>query len=644
MNTLSRNSRMASIAIALALAACGDNQPPPLVCDPRAAGAPAFSDATAAWGLGAVVGNRLVSADLDGDGWPDLLVTAISSNRRETIGTPPKLVWALMNRPRPDGSGRMFVDATVESGLWQTRDGSTTALRSAHLHVTADVDNDGDLDVFSGTYVDPTKPDTDPGDRSELLLNDGTGHFTLAPQSAPSPPASEQWPTTSAAFSDVNRDGRVDLFVGFWYETYGATYNGLQAQLYRGRGDGQFDAAVDGSSGLETTWDGFADGTNHRPAYGVTACDLDDDGAPELQVTAYGRQWNLLYRNLGNGTFVEEGRQSGAAADANRDYSDNQFFLCACTGGLSDPKCAGAAMPALVCPSPPGANWNPRVDNQDWRQNGNGFSTVCADLDGDGKLDLYTASIHHWWAGQSSDSSELVRNVSTPGALAFERPGNAATGLAFPHPTRDWNEGAIMATSGDLDGDGLEDLIVAASDYPDQFGLVFHQKPDHTFEEVGAAWGLHHACLSGITVADFDRDGDLDVVVGSGTARDCAKTWKANEVHFYENRGTRPPGWLGLRLVGDGVGANRAAIGAKVTVRARGATQVKEVSGGYGHFGQQNDAGVLLFGVGDCARAEEITVRWPDAAGTTQTFRDVPTGAFVELRQGEAQPRSVVFR
>jgi hypothetical protein len=630
------------LACAAWLSACGDTQQP-LVCEPHAAGAPAFTDATAEWGLTSVVGNRLVSADLDGDGWPDLLVAAVSSNRREVIGSPPKLVWALMNRPRPDGGGRTFVDATVDSGLWRTRDGATGLLRSAQVHVTADVDNDGDLDVFSGTYVDPSKPDTDPGDRSEILLNDGTGHFTLAPASAVSPAADELWPTTSAAFTDVDRDGRVDLFVGFWYELYGATYNGLQAQLYRGRGDGGFDNATAGS-GLETTWDGFEEGTNHRPAYGVTACDLDDDGAPELIVTAYGRQSNLLYRNTGAGGFVEEGSASGGAADANVDYSDNQFFLCACQGGLSDPKCVGAPMPQLVCPSPPGANWNPRTDAKPWRNNGNGFSTWCGDLDGDGKPDLYTASIHHWWAGQSSDSSELVRNISTPGALRFERPGNAATGLVFPHPTRDWNEGALMAVGADLDGDGLEDLVVAASDYPDQYGLVFHQKPDHTFEEVGASWGLHHFCLSGITVADFDRDGDLDVVVGSSTARDCAKVWKTNEVRFYENRGERPRGWLGVRLVGDGVTANRAAIGAKVTVRAKGATQVKEVSGGYGHFGQQNDAGVLMFGVGDCARVEEITVRWPDAAGTTQTFRDVSTGAFIELRQGEKAARPLALR
>ncbi len=155
-------------------------------CDPHGASGTTFVDATQAWGLGSVVGNRIVSADLDGDGYPDLIIHAIGSNNRETIGTPPKLVWVLMNRPNPSG-GRQFVDATQDSGLFQVRGGSTTQFRSAHIASVGDVDNDGDLDVFSGTYVDPTNPTTDTGDRSEIMINDGTGHFTLAPVSDPHP-------------------------------------------------------------------------------------------------------------------------------------------------------------------------------------------------------------------------------------------------------------------------------------------------------------------------------------------------------------------------------------------------------------------------------------------------------------------------
>jgi hypothetical protein len=621
--------------------AAGDPAPS---CDVHAGAAPHFTDKTDDWNLGetglAITGNRIEAMDLDGDGYPDLLVHAISSNQRETIRSRTALVHALMNRSRP-GGGRQFVDATKESGIFQTRDGSTTQYRSAQLAIAGDVDNDGDLDIFSGTYVDPTNPKTDPGDRSEILLNDGTGHFTLAPISDPHPQATDRWPTTSATFTDVDRDGKLDLFVGFWYERYGFSDLGVQAQLYQGNGDGTFTTITD-AAGLATDDSGFDAGTNHRPAYGVTSCDLNGDGAPELMVSAYGRQWNLLYQNDGKGRFTEVGQASGYAGDDLRDYSDNQFFACYCTLHASEPDCAGVAKPLVQCPTPADAYWAPGSDDQPWRLNGNTFSTYCGDLDGDGDLDLYSAEIRHWHIGNSSDPSELLRSDGQNGAIHFTRPGNAQTGMSWPHPTSDWNEGGLMVGGADFDADGREDLYVAASDYPDQFGLVFHQKPDHTFEEVGAAWGIHHACASGLAIADFDRDGDLDVVVGSGTARDCSKVWKTNEVHLYENDASQSASWLLVRLVGDGKTANTTGIGARVTVSAGGETIVKELEGGYGHMAMQHDT-LLYFGLGACSSVDSITVRWPDQALTTQTFSSVGAKRFVELRQGDATVHDVVL-
>jgi enediyne biosynthesis protein E4 len=616
-------------------------------CDPHGTSGTTFVDATQAWGLGSVVGNRIVSADLDGDGYPDLIIHAIGSNNRETIGQPPKLVWVLMNRPNPSG-GRQFVDATQDSGLFQIRGGSTTEYRSAHLASVGDIDNDGDLDVFSGTYVDPTNPTTDTGDRSEILLNDGTGHFTLAPISDPHPPATALWPTTGATMTDVDRDGKIDLFVGFWYQSYGTTYQGFQAQLYAGHGDGTFTTNT-GNAGLTTQNAGFAQNKNSKPSYGVTSCDLDGDGSPELMVSAYGRQWNFLYQNDGTGKFSEVGQAAGYASDSDIDYmhrlspdmGPNQFFLCYCTLHATEPDCAGVEKPATSCPSPADSYWAHGTDDQPWRNGGNNFSTYCGDIDGDGKLDVYTAGIHHWHIGQSGDSSELLVNTSPgDGTITFNRPGNATTGMVWPHPTSDWNEGGLMVAGGDLDNDGLEDLVVAASDYPDQFGLVFHQKPDHTFEEVGAQWGLHHACMSGLTIADFDRDGDLDVVVGSGTARDCGTIWKTNEVHLYENKGASAQKWIQMKLVGDGVTANKSAFGARVTLAAGGLTQVKERDGSYGHMSMQNDT-ILSFGLGQCAQTDSVTVRWPDQALTSQTFSGLQAGKRYELRMGDASPHEV---
>jgi hypothetical protein len=621
---------------------------PPVTCgaDVVVTG-PLFVDVTEQWNLGPphddagvpdasyaglrVNGNRIVAADLDGDGYPDLVIHAITSNAEERVDGGAKIVWQLMNRPRP-GGGRMFVDATA-NGFFQLEDGGTDYYRSAQLAVFADVDNDGDLDGFSGTYADPTHVATDPGDRSEVMLNDGTGHFTLAPPTVAHDAA--PWPLTSATFTDVDRDGRIDLFTGYWYQYYGQTYQGMQAQLYLGQGGGSFALGTD-PAGLTTTIDGFFDGTNHRPAYGVTSCDLDGDGAPELMVTAYGRQFNMLYQNDGTAHFTEVGQQSNFAADGNLDYSDNQFFACFCTVHPTAVDCAGVAPPLISCGTPADALWADGIDNQPWRLGGNNFTTLCADMDDDGDLDLYNADIKHWHIGQSADPSQLLVNNSTPGNLNFTRVPNSMSGLLVPHPTQDWNEGGLMAAAGDLDLDGRQDLVVAFSDYPDNFGLVYHQLADHTYEEVSAQWNIVHACTSGQVVADFDLDGDLDVVVGSGTARDCGLIWKTNEVRFYENRASDGH-WLELSLEGDGTHANRSAIGAMVTVKVNGRQMTRELSGGYGHFGQQNDL-MLHFGLSGCPAVDEVTVRWPDLAGTTQTFKHLDGDARWKLKMGDAAP------
>lgn len=611
-------------------------------------GAPTFTDATDRWGLSSgklnVLGNRLTAVDLDGDGYPDLIVHRGGSNARTDAEAAQEdsnkwLVRVLMNRPAPDGQGRTFVDATLGSQYGKIPgDSEGKELRSAHLVVAADVDNDGDLDLFSGTYIDgnadPTK-NPDRGDRSRILLNDGKGVFTPAPLSDVTPPDTEATPTTGASFVDVDRDGKVDLFVGFWYKSYGLSDMGTQAQLYKGNGDGTF-SAITTTVGLKTesSSSSFAKGTNHRPAYGVTACDLDNDGAPELMVSAYGRQWNLLYQNDGKGSFKEVGQSSGFAGDENKSFKDNQFFACYCTANPSEPACADAVKPMVQCPSPPGANWSKSGENP-WRNNGNTFSTFCGDIDGDGKNDLYNAEIVHWWAGAGSDRSQILKNTGADGAISFQRLAPEEVGTVVPHPTVDWNEGGIFAAGADLDNDGRLDLFLGTTDYPDQYGYLFQQQPDGTFVERGEAWSLRHPCASGVAIADFDRDGDLDVILGAGTARDCGKIWPANHVLFYENSASSQGKSVAIRL--RGTTANGAGIGARVTLEAGGRQQTREIGGGYGHMAMQHDT-VAFFGLGACDTIDAVRIRWP-SSGEEQVVTGVPVARLIEITQGSSTPQ-----
>jgi hypothetical protein len=587
-------------------------------------------------------GTRLASADIDGDGYPDLMVHQGGSNNRDDwSSTPPKRFrWLLMNRPDPnDPKKRIFVDQTVESGYLAIRDSQEIG-RSSHFAIFADVNHDGHLDIFSATYTDPTQAATDPGDRSQILLGDGKGRFTLAPAASALPPGpASRWTTTSATFLDYDKDGEIDIFVGFWYSNYGRSYESYQDRLYKGRGDGTF-LDVTAQTGLLTKdfESGYKDGTNHKPTYGVTSCDVDGDGNPDLIISAYGRQYNMLYLNKG-GRFEDASLSSGVAGDDNKALSDNQFYLCYCAARAGNCP-AGTPRPVVQCPSPP--PWNPGYDDHPFRLNGNTFTTVCGDINNDGKMDLYHTEIRHWHIGQSSDPTQLLLNQSTPEQILFKRLSDADAGMKRPQ-IGGWNEGDIMAGFFDFDNDGRPDIYLCNSDYPDTYGSLFRQLEASThdaprFQDIADIAGIKHPRAVGLVFADIDNDGDLDVIIGSSTAR-CSESegcmWKKNEVRVYENLVGQDSNWLKIDLRGKGKGgANTFGIGARIRVTAGGITQTQEISGGYGHFGLQHTL-TAHFGLGAACDIEQIEIRWPNAQNTTQIFKDIRANYRIVIREGD---------
>jgi hypothetical protein len=619
---------------------------PPAVCragTPWSPGRPVFQgNGTAAWGLTAARATGLAAGDLDGDGYPDLVVFDGAVNARSDLDATPPVYHArvYMNRPRAGGAGRAFVDATRASNLLELRGGGTG--RVVQFVVLGDVDSDGDLDAYTGVSPQSAPPagtPMDPGDRSAIALNDGHGVFHLAPESDATPASTEFPQTTGVVFTDHNRDGVLDLWVGYQSSVFGQAI-GQQPQLFRGRGDGTFADVTDevgltlGASNASLTA-----GTNARPLYGVSACDVNDDGRQDLLGMAYGRQFNQLFVNAGD-HYDDVSLASGVGGDDNRDYSDNLSYRCYCAEVAGRCPATVPAPPAMYCP---GRGWRAGVDDLPWRLNGNTFSIACGDVDNDGDVDLYTAEIVHPDVGGSSDRSELLVNDSAGGAVHFSRPGRTAMGLG-PAQIRTNDEGGLGNALWDFDGDGRLDAFVANSDYTDQYGWLFHQDAAGSalhFTEVGAAAGFRHACPHGIALADFDLDGDVDVIVGSSTFRTwCNAEWHGqNEVRLYENVAGEATNWTRVQLVGRGAGgASRSAIGARVRVTAGGVTQTREIQGAWGTPGLSAEL-VAHFGLGAQCAIDRLEVRWPDAVNTVETFTDIRANYRIEIRQGEGRVR-----
>ena len=599
-------------------------------------GIPLFEEVTGAAtaGAGGAEGYRVSVVDFDGDRAPDLLVrNGGGEDTFDPEGTRRK--WLLRN----DGTGA-FADVTKDSGILTPRlPGDQTSARPGEVTAAADVDNDGDIDVFFGATVN------EPGEgveTSELMINQGDGTFVLGPaDSELRSPDAPQVPA-GASFVDVDRDGNVDIWVT--QNMVAGAQSPMNDRLYLGDGAGGF-VEVTAQAGLETMdWYYLADlnkGLARSWAWSATACDLNGDGMTELLASSYGRAPNHMFQGQWEGgdfVFVNRSVDSGYAYDHRMDWSDNESARCWCKLHPDAEDCEGVPPPEfIVCNKDEDAfRWNHEYDREPFRLGGNSGTTVCADVNNDGHMDLLTTEIVHWDVGTSSDPSELLFGDGNANPV-FSRPGNDQTGLLREHVMLGWNDGDMTAAVFDFDNDGWPDVYIGASDYPGNRGLLFHQEgaAPGTFTELDTSEFFEHNRSHGVVAADIDLDGDLDMVVGHSRAR-CDATqpnncYETQAIRVFRNVLGQDGNWIQIDLEG-GEGTNRAAIGARVKVSAAGVTQTQEVDGGHGHYGIQKER-VLHFGLGIACEAE-VTVRWPDAPLTTETWT-LPAGYRFHWNQGQ---------
>ena len=435
-----------------------------------------------------------------------------------------------------------FTDVTKGSGLDVEMYGLGVAI--------ADYDNDGRDDVYI-TALD--------GDR--LFHNEGNGKFRDVTQAAGIRNANFG---TSAAWLDYDRDGKVDLFVANYVEWTAKgdkfcsldgstksyctpeTYKGTRSRLYHNLGNGRFEDVTEKA--------GLGDVTSK--SLGVTVLDYNNDGWPDLFV-ANDTQPNKLYRNLGNGAFKEEAVAAGVA------YGDD-----------------GVAR--------------------------GGMGADAGDYDRSGRPHV------------------LVGNFSNQMLGLYHNEGNGL--FVDEAPASTVGRGSLLSnTFGvfffDYDLDGYPDILAVNGHIEDQIGrvqpkigyqeppLLFRNLGNRRFDNVSFKVGpafTKALVARGAAYADFDHDGDLDVLISTNNG----------PAVLLRNDGGNRNHWLSVRLAG--TKSNRDGIGAVVRVESGGGKQWNMVRSGSSYCSQSDLA--LTFGLGADATAN-LDVVWP--SGAKQQFRNV---------------------
>jgi enediyne biosynthesis protein E4 len=494
---------------------------------------------------------------------------------------------------------------------------------------------------------------------------------------------------SGVAWLDYDNDGRMDLLIVngsdmaklrriLGGETPAADKGGVF--LFHNLGGGKFED-VTAQAGLKNPYWGT----------GANAADIDNDGYTDILITTIGV--DLLYRNNGNGTFTEIGKSAGLSravawhtGSAFGDF-DGDGKLDLFVTGYVDIHSLSFADPAPLCDyqgkrtfcGPIGLKGEHGIlyhNNGDGtfsdrtREAGlggvpaaHGFTVVADDFNQDGKTDLFVAN--------DSDPNFLFLNQ---GNGTFKEAG-LERGVAFNADGR--TQANMGVAVGDLTHNGKLDLLTTTF-HQDYFPLFRANKAGY-FEEIAAQVGLTTATMNylgwacgltdfdnggerqfwsanghvypqvasfwqpftifrsvagrfslawaypqtpqnsyrGAAVADYDNDGRMDVVVLPITGQPV----------LLHNEAAGTGNWVGLSL--RGTRSNRDAIGASVQLEACGAVQYDSVRNG-GSYLSRNDPR-LHFGLGNCAKADRLTVRWP--SGTTQVITALSLNQFINVEE-----------
>ena len=494
------------------------------------------------------MGPGVAFIDYDNDGWQDILLV----NGTDWPGHVRKRSTLALYHNNQNGT---FTDVTQKAGLAVEMYGMGVAI--------GDYDNDGYDDIFITTLG-----------QNHLFHNNGNGTFTDVTKQAGLWGPNEF--STSAAWVDYDRDGKLDLVVANYVqwspetdiscELDGKTksyctpesYKGTSVRLWHNRGDGTFEDATQKAGLYDIT----------SKSLGVAVFDANQDGWPDILISN-DTQPNKLYVNNGNGTFTEKGVASGIA------YNEDGIARA-------------------------------------------GMGVDAADYD------------------RSGAASVVITNFSNQMLALYH---NERNGLFVDEAPKSDVGHASLLTLGfgcfffDYDLDGWPDLYIANGHIEDAIERVqprvhfaesphlFRNLTGGKFQEVTQSMGAAFASprvARGAAYGDINNDGALDVLVATN----------GGPATLFRNVGTTNHS-LRIKLIG--TKSNRDGIGSDVRVTAGTDVQTKTLRSGSSYLSSSEL--ILTFGLASHTQAEAIEIRWP--SGQVDNFKNIAADQIITVKEKE---------
>ena len=506
------------------------------------------------------------AGDCDNDGDVDLFITYGNTGGPDGGGGPNRLY---LNQFMEQGNGLLFEDTAEEAGVANSRSDGRNDRHSGPTF--ADMDGDGDLDLFlGGIYGDPNKIYENQGGCvfSDVTSNSPDIENMLAPH------------TKSAAFGDYDLDGDLDMFL---------THRGTADNLYGARcvmaGVPRVRKCYPRSQQTDHLW------RNESDESGIRFVNVSEEtGMSDLV-------WiTRTYPGTPNFPFSEQ-LFDFTFTPTFAHLNDDPWPDIAIVGDF------GTTQLALNN----GDGTFHSLENPILREAQLGMGSALGDIDNDGDLDWFISST--FGPGTKTvtlHGNRLYRNDGSPSLFVDD---TARLGVA----DGSWGWAACFL---DIDNDG--DLDIYHTDgWPEPFlrhqvwqnpaARAFVMNDDGTYTDEAQALGLaEHNPGRGVVCADFDQDGDTDILELTDAAGNSASLW--------ENR-SAAAGRHALRVRLEGLPPNTEAAGARIFARIGSTVQMREITVG-SNYTSQNPT-VQIFGLDAAQAVDELVVEWPAVASNS---------------------------